>query len=153
MDADSPHFRWDPNSIGWLHRRLEEGEQVTAHDVARIVENNAALVSDPVLRDLVVRACRGELKKRPGRPRDRLLEHRLMLAELLSEELAARYADRKSRWKREGVSRPRGDLSPTDRAHAVVARLLGFSSLEVLRNALSSRKSRLKGLRARWKTE
>ena len=149
MDPNSPWYEWHPDSIGWLKRRARDGEEIRSADVGRVLELAPEAIPDPAVRDLVIRACSGELRPRRGRPCNPNRGSRLMTALWLSDELVKRYSERKRRWKREGVTRPRGDLSPTDRAHAVVARILRYSSLEVLRNELCSYKKELINLRAR----
>ena len=135
--------RLHPYLPEWLISRHHQGEHISRDDVIRIVQYDRSAAADPIVCEYLLRALRGELTARRGRKRTPSGELRLIFAETLSYELARRYEARDRWWKNRGITRPRGDLSPTDRAHAVVARILGYSSLEVVRNSLSSRKKRL----------
>ena len=130
----------------WLISRHEQGLHISPDDVIRIVAFDRSAASDPIVCDYVLRALRGELKKRPGRRRTAVHELRLRYATAEVEYLAERLTRRRERQRRKGIRKSRAGYSPTDLALQVVASRLGFSSLEVLRNALSSWK---KGLNSR----
>lgn len=67
VSKSSPYYAWDRDSPGWLHRCVAENDVILPIDVARVVEKNLDLVSDDVVRTLVLRGLRGELLGKRGR--------------------------------------------------------------------------------------
>ena len=69
MNPNSPDYQFDPNSIGWLHRRHNAKDKILKEDIVRLLEANPDNVSDPVLQRYLLPALKGELKGNRGRPR------------------------------------------------------------------------------------
>ena len=49
MNPNSPHYQFDPNSIGWLHRRHKAKDKILKEDIVRLLEANPENATDPVL--------------------------------------------------------------------------------------------------------
>jgi len=135
--------RLHPYSAEWLVSRHERGEHIDRDDVIRIVEYDRTAVSNEIVCDYLIRAARGELKKKAGRRRTARRELKLLYAETLVSDLARRLTTRRQRQRKIGIRKLRSGYSPTELALQVVANRLGYSSLEVLRNALHTWKSEL----------
>ena len=142
MDNRSPRYLFHPDSIGWLHRRAANGETVLAEDIARIVEAQPELIPDPVLRDHVVQACRGQLRSRRGRPpRSSLGRIKLELAAHQVEVLVRWYRRAERRGYAYAYDRNRdGRLGLVNHVHEIVARRMKLGSGTSLANSLSSLK-------------
>lgn len=135
--------RLHPYSPEWLVSRHERGEHIDRDDVIRIAEYDPTAVSNEIVCDYLIRAARGELKKKAGRRRTAGRALKLLYAEALVTDLARRLTARRERQRKKGIRKLRSGYSPTELALQVVANRLGYSSLEVLRNALSTWKSEL----------
>lgn len=48
MSPDSPHYQFDPESLGWLHRKVKEEDYITPADLARIGQADRSAFTDPV---------------------------------------------------------------------------------------------------------
>lgn len=138
INKDSLHYRYDPSSIGWLHRRAEDGEEILNSDVARIVEADPALVPDPVLRHYVLRGLAGELKARRGRKRGTARMLRDLYIVALYDDLLPRLQARAERRKKKGIRKGRADYSPAEHAQALIAKRVGMATPEGVRNLISS---------------
>lgn len=68
MNPNSPYYRFDPSSIGWLHRRHAEREEIRKEDIIRLLEADPDNANDPLLQDLLLPALTGKLNGKPGRP-------------------------------------------------------------------------------------
>ena len=69
MNPNSPDYQFDPNSIGWLHRRHNAKDKILKEDIVRLLEANPDNASDPVLQCYLLPALKGKLKGDRGRPR------------------------------------------------------------------------------------
>ena len=143
MHPDSPHYLFHPESIGSLKRRAEGGEQVLPADLATLVAADPSVVPDTTLRRCLVRACRGDLHARRGRPK------RSALAKIRTER-AAHQVDVLVRWykraKRRGYSyaydrAQHPGLSLTDHVHELVARRLKLGAGRSLGNEIRAHKN------------
>ncbi|WP_084690886.1 DNA methyltransferase [Sphingomonas sp. SRS2] len=65
MHHASPHFQFDPSSIGWLHRRNRNGEEVTASDLHRLLIADPTNGADPVMHGYLLDVCTGGLTVKP----------------------------------------------------------------------------------------
>lgn len=136
-DTKSPYFSFDPLSIGWLHRRKETGEQILNADLIRIIEANAELVPDDILRDHVVRALKKPLAARRGRKRRFAKDVEELYIVALYEDLLPRLQKRFAR-ERTGKRKVRGTSGPAE----LLCELLGnrfCMEPESVRNLISSR--------------
>lgn len=72
MDKNSPYYLFDRDSIGWLNYRHKNKQTVsnavTKADVIRLLEANPDHASDRLLQEYVLKALKGELKGKRGRP-------------------------------------------------------------------------------------
>ena len=141
IEEDSIHYHYDRASIGWLHRKADDGEEILNPDVARIVEANPTLIPDPVLRDYIVRGLAGELKARRGRKRGSARMLRDLYVVALYDDLLPRLQARAERRKRKGIRKVRADYSPAEHAQALIAKRVGMATPEGVRNLISSHKN------------
>lgn len=140
-DENSPFYRYDPSSVGWLHRRKKDGLEILNEDLVRILEANADLVADPALRDLLIEGLRGRLRAKRGAKRTsrRILHelHVVALYDYLLPRLQARY----DRNKQRGVRTGRGDYSPAELACKLIGDRMDME-WESVRNLVSLQKNR-----------
>ncbi len=97
MDPNSPHFQFDPNSIGWLHRRHAAGDEIRKEDIIRLLEADPDNANDPLLQDFLLPALSGKLNGKRGRPpmsTERLLRYQAAMS-LYEERLAEFQRERK----------------------------------------------------------
>lgn len=146
MQHQSPFDMFDPDRPGWLKARSDRGQHIAAEDVARIVELNPELVPERLVRNLIVKGLRSELKMSAGRPKRTLsAELRIMFA--------AEKVDVVKRWFKRAEARgysyakafkaedPWRSLS--EFAHELVARKYKFRiSGKSLRNEITRQKNR-----------
>lgn len=139
IHKNSPDYLFDPLSIGWLHRRAEQGLVVLNEEVSAIIAADPDLVPDPVLRDFIVRGLGGELKQKRGRKRTAVKELKELYAvaryEVLLPRMQALARERKSK----GLKKGSVDFSPSEEACELIARELRLGSGENVRNILSRR--------------
>lgn len=142
-DKDTIFSRYDPSSIGWLHRRVDEGLEILNSDLVGILDANPRLVPDPVLREYVIRGLRSQLKAKRGRkrPLSRLVLEPYMVA--LYDDLLPKLQARAERKKAKGITKCRGDYSPAECAQKVIGNLFQMEQ-ESMRNLISSHKNRQK---------
>lgn len=135
MKKDTIWYHCHRYSPGWLAWMESRGKQVSAEDVARIIEADPEHITDPILGDYILRGLRGELRRKPGRPAKGLghLARILLAEDLVRERIAERKAANEPRRKR-GVP----GLSET--VHEEVARMMKLGSGRSLANAISSLK-------------
>jgi hypothetical protein len=116
MSPDSPHYQFDPDSVGWLHRKVEKEDFVTPADLARIGNTDRSAFADPIYQEQVLLALQGTLPTRPGRPpEDPMMWWKTVVADVLVEDRAAEI-----RAERKGVHH-RGELEPRIQAAQEVA--------------------------------
>ena len=140
-NQNGPYFRFDPSSIGWLHRRAEENAEVLNADLDRIIEANIELVPDPVLRKFVLAGLKNDLKAKrgPKRPTSRILKELYIVA--LYDDLLPRLQARAERRKKMGHRKARADFAPADLACKLIGNRV-VMEFESVRNLISSRKNR-----------
>ena len=83
MNPNSPHYQFDPNSIGWLHRRHAAGEEIRKDDIIRLLAADPGNANDPLLQDLLLPALTGKLNGKRGRPpmsTERLLRYQAAMS-------------------------------------------------------------------------
>jgi len=138
MSPDSPHYQFDPNSVGWLHRKVEKEDFVTPADLARIGNTDRSAFADPVYQEQVLLALDGRLPTRRGRPtEDPMMWWKTVMADVLIEERAAEI-----RAERNGAH-DRGSLEPRVQAAQEVALNLRMNmSAEALLNRISALKKK-----------
>ena len=132
----SIHYVFDRDSIGWLHRRHERGEEISKEDVIRLWEAADENQTDPLLRHYVSLTMKGQLKGRSGRPKRTAQQlMKLRIADVLVEECAS---DIREERRARGVVPGRVLLEPRREAAGKVARYLemNISDLSLL-NAIS----------------
>jgi Holliday junction resolvase len=134
--------RLNPYSVDWLKVRHEAGQHISPDDVIRIVEFDRTATADPMVCEYLLRAARGELKKKPGRPRRGSAgEFKLLLAAEKVEMLTRWYRRAKARGYRYAyVNKDRIDLST--HVHELVARKMRMGSGRSLQVAISQQKRR-----------
>lgn len=110
MDPNSPFHAYHPESIGWLHRRHECGEEITEADIARLLRADPANACDPVLREYNLRALEHRLPKKRGRkPLGAAERLKLMIADFdIADRTAEIWAERRAG----KIQRQRTDLEP-----------------------------------------
>jgi hypothetical protein len=129
---------WDPNEVGSLRRRHDNEEIVLPEDLAIIVENDVSAVPDEILRGYLIKALRGELRRKSGRPPSSLPYAKLVAADAMIDVMV----DVIKQEVADGVRRRiRGDLEPRVEAADRVARVFGNFSGRHLLNLISSMKN------------
>ncbi|BBD98866.1 hypothetical protein SAMIE_1023670 [Sphingobium amiense] len=146
MAPNSPHYQFDPSSIGWLHRKValqrqgrESGVFVTAADLKRIAEADPSVFTDPVFQEQIRLALEDRLPTRTGRlPADPVLWFRTLMADILIEDLAEEIrAERRAG----GRKRLRGDWEPrVEAAEKISADLCMHMTGRSLLNRISAQK-------------
>jgi hypothetical protein len=138
MSPDSPHYQFDPDSLGWLHRKVKEEDYVTPADLARIGQADRSAFADPVYQEQVLLTLEGRLPTRLGRPpEDPMMWWKTVMADVLVEDRAAEI-----RAERNG-SHDRGSLEPRVQAAQEVALNLRMNmSAEALLNRISALKKK-----------
>ena len=140
-DPNSPHFQFDPSSVGWLQRRAQNGVQILNTDLIRILEANPQLVPDVLVRGLVVRGLKNELKSKRGRKRTtvRMLKEAYIAAsyEHRLAWLQARAAKRKAK----GIRKLPVEHAPAELACELTGREFHMAP-ESVRNLVSSLNNR-----------
>ena len=137
MSLNSPAYLFDPDSIGWLHRKVGKGDFITAADLARIGDADRNAFADPVLQDQVLLALEGRLPTRRGRPPEHpRVGSKITMADVLIEDRVAQIrAERKA-------SGTRGEREPRIQAAEELARSLRLNmSAEALLNRISAQKN------------
>ena len=140
-DPNSPHYQFDPASVGWLHRRARNKEQVLDADLIRIVEANPDLVPDVVLRSLIVRGLKNELKAKRGRKRTtaRMLKEAYIAASY--EHRLAWLQARATKRKANGIRKLPVEHAPAELACELTGHELHMAP-ESVRNLVSSLNNR-----------
>ena len=141
IDESSPFHGYDPSSVGWLRSRKEQGLDILNEDLARVVEVNADLVPDPLLRDLLIDGLRGRLRAKRGRKKTPLGKLRELYIVAQYDYLLPRLQTRHDRNRRRGVRTTRGDYSPAELACKLVGNRMGMEWKSV-RNLVSLQKNR-----------
>lgn len=137
-NENSPYYRYDPESLGWLHRRDEDNSEILSADVVRIIKANPELITDAILREYVVRGLEAGLKAKRG-PKTTFSQIARNYATVdLYNYWLPRIEKRKHRERSRGAKRKRSDMSSTELAQAIAAKRMGFKSPESVRNLLSS---------------
>ena len=134
-DPNSPHYQFDPASVGWLHRRAKQGDQILNADLVRIIAENPDLVPDETVRDYVIRGLQNDLKAKRGRKsKPYHLRERYIIAtyEHLLPWLQARMAR-----ERQGRRKARGDLGPAELLYELIGKRFSMEP-ESVRNLISS---------------
>lgn len=138
-DPNSPHFQFDPSSVGWLHRRVQQGDAITNEDLACILEANPELVQDAIFRKQVLLALRGELQGVRGRPTRPPLNDRDLAMLVAYEDLLPRL----QAWSKKPNSTYHGyadGLAPAEYAYELIARRVKMLTGGRVRNIISSLK-------------
>ncbi len=139
MANETPFDLWDPARGSSLANRIEHGLDVMPADLITILEGDPDSVPDPLLRGLLVRALRGELRNPAGRPSTSRVR-RLIIA------CAEYWVSDETKEVRAEIStgklkRTRGDASPKQIAADRIAGLVpGNISGRTLLNEISSLK-------------
>ena len=135
---------YGPTSLLNLERSIAEGKTPTAPELAAILETNSEKPLPPWFIAIVVKCLRGELKKRPGRPKDSALsEIRFTLAKGKYQRYLEWLQKRQRSSGLGGWSAVRGqdwwDGPPYERAARIVtARWLKHMSWKAFLNRISS---------------
>lgn len=141
-DPKSPHYQFDPASVGWLHRRAEQGDQIFNADLVRIIEENPGLVPDKTVRELVLRGLQNDLKAKRGRKRttSRMMREQYIVAiyDHLLPWIQARIA-----LQRNGRMKARGALGPAELLYDLIGKRFGMEP-ESVRNLISSQNKKPK---------
>lgn len=138
-DPNSPHFQFDPSSVGWVHRRAQNGEQILNADLIRIIEANPELIPDDTLRGLVVRGLKKPLPAKRGRKRKFERELKELYIVATYEHLLPRLRERMKR-ERGGKRKVRGTSGPAELLCELIADRYEMEP-ESVRNLISSRNS------------
>jgi hypothetical protein len=135
---------YSPTSLLNLERSIAEGKAPTAGGLASVLEANSEGPLPPWFVETLVKSLRGELKKRPGRPRAGALSGiRLALAKAKYQDYLAWLQKRERSCGLEGWPAVRGNDwwagPPHERAARIVtARWLKHMSWRAFLNRLSS---------------
>jgi hypothetical protein len=136
QDRDSPYYQFDPSSVGWLHRRAQNGEQILNADLIRIIEADPKLLSDDTLRDHVLRALKKPLPAKKGRKRKFAKEVEQLYIVATYEYLLPRLKKRMKR-ERYGRRKIRGTSGPAELLYELIGKRHGMEP-ESVRNLISS---------------
>ncbi|SEM74859.1 hypothetical protein SAMN05192583_1087 [Sphingomonas gellani] len=138
MELSSPWAKWDPTQPGSLTPRANDQRVILSEDLMLILENTPDCVPDATLREYLLRALHGELRKPTGRPVSKLSHAMLRIAdiwiELEAEDIRAERAA-------DPTKRMRGDLEPMKLAADRVAPRFGSISRNHLLNEISRMKT------------
>lgn len=122
MHPRSPWADWDPTQPGSLKPRRNDDRVILREDLVLILEKTPSCIPDDLLREYLLRALRGELRRPKGRPPSKLSKNELTVAaiwiELEAEEIRAERAARNTK-------RLRGQIEPGIEAADRVARRFG----------------------------
>jgi hypothetical protein len=135
---------FDPTSLVRLERSIAEGRIPNREELAAVLEANSDRPLPPWFVATLIKSLRGELKSRPGRPKDHpLLRMRLDLAKLKYERYLAWLQKRQSSCGLQSWSAMRGKDwwkgPPHQRAARIVtARWLKHMSWRAFLNRVSS---------------
>ena len=133
---DSPFYRFDPDSPGWIYRRVEENEDVLAEDVARILEMNPGLLPDDIIRNQAILGLRRELKARRGpKPMSAIMPWRILAR---YEDLVDEHYKGQRPVRRGGYAPAARGLSTMERIHEIIAKEFSLGGKENVRNLISS---------------
>jgi hypothetical protein len=139
MNSKSPHYQFDPDSIGWLHRRHNNDEEVRPGDLERLLTADPAYGADPVMNSYLLEHLGGRLKLRRGpKPRGVFFNARLMVAEDVIKERAAQI---KAECKGIDRNSQRSQLEPCVEAANQVGPWLGLPGGRALLNLISALKN------------
>lgn len=138
MHPSSPWAQWDPIQPGSLKPRRNDKRIPLPEDLVLILENTPECVPDPLLREYLLRALRGELRRPRGRQASKLCLFQCLVADILIEmEVEAVRGEITSGELRRG----RGDLEPKAiAADRVVKRFGNFTGRHLL-NQISNMKN------------
>jgi hypothetical protein len=140
-DPNSPHHQFDPSSVGWLHRRAKNGENITNPDLIRVIQASPNLIPDKLLRDYIINALIKPLNATPGpKPRFPLRLKNYVILEMY-EDLVPRLQKRAERRKRNGYKKGRADYAPSELASVLLGRRFRKAPGTIL-NIVSSLNSR-----------
>lgn len=141
IDESSPFHNYDPSSAGWLRSRKEQGLDILNEDLVKIIQANPDVVSDPLLRDLLVEGLRGQLHAKRGRKRrpSHVLRDHYVVA--LYDDLLPRLQARADRRREKGIRKARADYAPAELAYKVIGTRVRLK-MEAVRNLVSSQKNR-----------
>lgn len=140
-DESSPFYSYDRSSVGWLYPRKEQGLDILNEDLARIVEANADVVADPLLRELIVEGLRGQLHAKRGRKRLPSRVARDLYIVSLYDDLLPRLQARARKRSAAGEKKWAVNLAPAEKAYAVIGRYMGMAP-ERVRNIVSQIRGR-----------
>lgn len=139
IDPNSPHFQFDPSSVGWVHRRAKDGKQILNADLIRIIQANPDLVPDDTLRDHVLRALKKPLPAKRGKKRKSRQELKELYIVATYEDLLPRLRERMKR-ERGGKRKIRGTSGPAEWLCERIGKRFKMEP-ESVRNLISSRNS------------
>lgn len=138
MHEESPHHKYHPESLGWLHRRFDAGEAISRDDVIRLLKANQESVSDPIFAQVILDALEGKLDPKPGRPKSMdISAARFLAAEVLIEDRAREITEERATAK----TGERGLLAPRIQAAEEIGDLLRIQRGRSLLNILDRRKA------------
>lgn len=140
MSPNSPFYLFDPESIGWLHRKVENGDFITGADLARIGNADPSTFADPVFQEQALLGLDNRLPVRRGCPPEHpIVWWKTLFAAFLIHDRAAEI--RVAR-KADGKGFERGSPGPRQQAAEEIAR--GFRmhmSGQALLNRISAQKN------------
>lgn len=134
MNLPSPWAEWDPTQPGSLTPRANDQRVILPEDLVLILENTPDCVPNAMLREYLLRALRGELRKPKGRPVSKLSHTMLRVAELWIELEAE---DIRAERAANTTKRMRGDPEPMKLAADRVAPRFGNITGAHLLNEIS----------------
>lgn len=134
---DSPYYQFDPSSVGWLHRRARNKEQILNADLIRILEANPDLVPDDILRNYITRALAKPLPAKRGKKRKFEREIKELYIVATYEHLLPRLRERMKR-ERGGKRKIRGTSGPAELLCQMIGKRYKMEP-ESVRNLISSR--------------
>ncbi len=144
VETPSLYDLYGPTGLLNLERSIAKGKIPTAAELANVLEANSQKPLPPWFIAMVVKSLRGELKKRPGRPKGgSLLEIRFALAKARYPRYLAWLQKRQRSSGLEGWSAVRGQKwwagPPHERAARIVTeRWLRHMTWQSVLNRLSS---------------
>lgn len=146
MNPNSPHYLFDPESIGWLHRKHKKKEPIYKEDIIRLLTVDPSNAADTVLQQYLLPALTDRLNRPRGRPKhDPRYLVRLTMADILIEDRAKEIAVERRRAR----TGEKGRKEPRLQAAEEVARFLNLSiGGRALLNAISAHKIRPKKVKA-----
>ncbi|MCW2363119.1 MULTISPECIES: hypothetical protein [Sphingobium] len=134
----SPWHQFDPESPGYLERKLKNGEHVRRAELITVYKANKGMAWDGLLHDMLGAVLDGTFKEKPG-PKE---GYSLAMLHIFNAYVDLEADDIREDRLASGYKRKLGDLSVMEEAYENTARIFKVTNGRRLANLLSSHKLR-----------